>query len=226
MKRNIAPLLFGMSLFAAGSALGESITFYENDNYRGRQFTADQAMDNFARTGFNDRIRSAVVHDGRWEICMDAGFKGSCSVLAPGAYPDLGAYAGRISSTRLVDGVHAGNRHDDRGRNRGREARATLYEGQNLSGRSFVLDDTMRNLGSAGFNDRASSLRIDSGYWIFCSDADFRGACRTFGPGDYATLPGLNNVISSGRSIAGEYPYREQPNWGGDPMRQSQNNQK
>ena len=25
--------------------------------------------------------------------------------------------------------------------------------------------------------------------WIFCSDANFNGECRTFGPGDYASLP-------------------------------------
>jgi len=80
----------------------------------------------------------------------------------------------------------------------------------------------MRNLDPTGFNDRASSLRVESGYWIFCSDSEFRGDCRTFGPGDYASLPGMNNVISSGRQISNEYPYGEKPNWQRDPIRQSQ----
>jgi beta/gamma crystallin len=222
MKRILAPLMVGMSLAAAGSAAAESITFYEHDNYRGRQFTADRPVTNFASNGFNDKVHSAVVHEGRWEICVDADFSGGCSVLAPGAYPDLGAYAGRISSVRPADGGYADHRAGDRGRNR--EARATLYEGANLSGRSFALNDVMRNLGDTGFNDRASSLRIESGYWIFCSDAEFRGECRTFGPGDYASLPGLDNVISSGRRISNDYPYGEKPNWQRDSMRQSQNN--
>jgi hypothetical protein len=227
MKRHLAPLAFGISLLAAGSALAQSITFYEGDNYRGRQFTADQPLTNFARTGHNDRARSAVVRDGSWEICMDADFRGSCSVLAPGSYPDLGEYAGRISSARLVDGARAQNRPGDHGRNRdSREARATLYEGQNLSGRSFPIDGTVRNLSTTGFNDRASSVRIESGYWIFCSDAEFRGECRTFGPGEYANLPGLNDVISSGRRISNEYPYAEKPNWQREPLRQSQNFQR
>src|SRR5690242_8293165 len=86
-------------------------------------------------------------------------------------------------------------RYEDRDRNR--EAPATLYEGPNLSGRSYPLYDTIRNLDTTGFNGRASSLRVESGYWIFCSDSEFRGECRTFGPGDYASLPGMNNVISS-----------------------------
>ena len=179
-------------------------------------------MANFANNGFNDRVRSAVVHDGRWEICMDAEFNGSCSVLGPGAYPNLGAYAGRISSVRPIDGRYVGNRPDDRGRY---QARATLYEGPNLAGRSYVLNDMMRNLDSTGFNDRASSLRVESGYWIFCSDAEFRGECRTFGPGDYASLAGMNNVISSGRRISNDYPYDGKPDWQRNSIRQSQNYQ-
>jgi len=219
MKRMLRPLVLGAIITAAaGSAVADSITFYENDNYGGRQFTADRPVNNFARNGFNDRVQSAVVHDGRWEICVDADFGGSCGILAPGAYPSLGAYSGRVSSVRPVDGRQAGadgrnydNRPDNRGR--GREARATLYENANLSGRAYQINDTMQNLGSTGFNDRASSLRVESGYWIFCTDADFRGECRTFGPGDYASLPGMNNAISSGRRISNDYPYRDRPNW-------------
>ena len=211
---------------AAGSAAADRITFYQDDNFGGRQFSADRPVTNFANNGFNDRVRSAVVHDGRWEICVDADFNGGCGVLAPGAYPNLGAYAGRLSSVRPMDGRYADNRYDDRGRNReARVARATLYEGPNLSGRSYPLNDTMWNLGTTGFNDRASSLRVESGYWIFCSDSEFRGECRTFGPGDYASLPGMNNMISSGRRIANDYPYADKPDWQRDSFRQSQSYQ-
>ena len=221
MKRILTPLLLGIISVAASSASADKITFFEGDNYGGRQFSAEGPVTNFDRNGFNDRAHSAVVHDGRWEICVDADFHGSCSVLAPGAYPNLGAYAGRISSVRPIDGRYSNNRSDDRGRYR--VARATLYEGQNLSGRSFVLTDAMRNLDTTGFNDRASSLRVESGYWIFCSDSEFRGDCRTFGPGDYASLPGMNNVISSGRQISSDYPYSDKPDWQRSSFHQSRN---
>lgn len=229
MKRMLLPLLFGFVSAAAGSAAADRITFYEDDNYGGRQFTAEQSVANFARNGFNDRVHSAVVHDGRWEICIDADFRGGCGILAPGAYPNLGAYAGRISSVRPIEGRYFSGRSDDRGRSReddrgrSRDAHATPYEGRNLSGRAFQLDDTVSNLGKTGVNDRASSLRVDRGYWIFCSDSEFRGECRTFGPGDYASLPGLNNVISSGRRISNDYPYGDRPDWQRDSFRQSQN---
>ncbi|MEO8484808.1 MAG: beta/gamma crystallin-related protein [Betaproteobacteria bacterium] len=236
MKRILLPLLLGAAAATALPAVADSITFYESDNFRGRQFSADRAVPNFARDGNNDRFQSAVVHDGRWEICVDADFAGSCGVLAPGAYPDLGAYAGRVSSVRPIDARYTGNRVDDRvvvgsrgddrridDRSRSGAGRATLYEGSNYSGRSFALGETMPNLGNTGFNDRASSLRVDSGYWIFCSDSDFRGECRTFGPGDYASLPELSNTISSGRRIANAYPYLDRPTWQRDPGPQGYN---
>ena len=97
----------------------------------------------------------------------------------------------------------------------GSGARALLYEGPNLSGRTFVINaEVMPNLDGARFNDRASSLRIEGGYWLFCSDINFGGECLTFGPGDYPTLPwSLNNRISSGRRIHDQYPYNQNPNW-------------
>ena len=174
MKRFLTVALTSLVGLAAGAAAAASITFYQDDNYRGAHVTADRAMGNFSGSGFNDGARSAVVHDGRWEICVDADFRGSCGVLAPGAYPDLGAYAGRISSVRPIDGNYSG-RNDERGRDRDRGpvARATLYEGANLSGRSYQLRDTMRDMQGTGINDRASSLRVETGYWIFCSDCRF-----------------------------------------------------
>lgn len=225
MKRMLKPLLLALITVAAGSAAADRITFYTDDNFGGRQFTADQPVSNFARNGFNDRVNSAVVHDGRWEICVDSEFRGGCAILAPGAYPNLGAYANRISSVRPLDERYSDGRQNERRDDRGRyrEAHATLYEGPNLSGRAYPLNDAMPNLGRTGFNDRASSLRVESGYWIFCSDSEFRGECRTFGPGDYASLPGLNNVISSGRRISNFYPYGDRPDWQREPIRQSQN---
>jgi hypothetical protein len=90
-----------------------------------------------------------------------------------------------------------------------------MYEGSNFSGRYYVVtSDILTNLGNSGFNDRASSLRVERGYWMFCTDANFGGECRTLGPGDYATLPyGLTNSISSARKISNDYPYTQPPRW-------------
>jgi hypothetical protein len=103
-------------------------------------------------------------------------------------------------------------RRDER---RGRGIGAVLYSDPDFRGGRFAVQgDYMRNLADTGFNDRAQSLQVERGYWMFCSDADFQGTCRTFGPGDYRRLPrGLDNRISSGRRISENYPYQGRPNW-------------
>ena len=60
---------------------------------------------------------------------------------------------------------------------------------------------------------RASSMRVERGYWMFCTDANFNGECRTFGPGDYPQLGWFSNRISSGRRISNDYPYNAPPQW-------------
>lgn len=92
---------------------------------------------------------------------------------------------------------------------------AILYSNSDFRGDHYVVEGNyLRDLANTGFNDRAQSLRVERGYWIFCSDAEFHGECRTFGPGDYRHLPrALDNRISSGRRISERYPYKGQPNW-------------
>jgi hypothetical protein len=91
----------------------------------------------------------------------------------------------------------------------------TFFEQEGFRGRSFVIDNEVAsNFANTGFNDRASSLRVEAAYWLFCSDANFGGDCLTFAPGDYPSLPpALNNRISSGRRINQHYPYNQNPNW-------------
>lgn len=48
----------------AGSAAA-SITFFEGENFAGREFVVDQTVNNFGDTRFNDRARSAAAS---WRI--------------------------------------------------------------------------------------------------------------------------------------------------------------
>lgn len=113
------------------------------------------------------------------------------------------------------DGDREGSRRWGDGGNWGSGARAVLYSGRNMSGRSYVVEPRgIPNLESVGFNDRAMSLRVESGYWLFCTDSNFEGDCHTYGPGDYPNLPnGQDHKLSSGRRISQDYPYRQSPNW-------------
>jgi hypothetical protein len=217
-------LAVGLCLVAVLSAVGAAeITLFEGPNFQGRSMTFRGETSNLDQTGFNDRTSSIIVRDGVWEACVDAYFQGGCTQFQPGEYAQLeGRFDRSISSLRVLNERPYAER--DRGPGRrdgrfipqdGRGARAILFEGPNFQGRSFPMGgDVVANLDGTGFNDRASSIRVEDGYWIFCSDAQFQGDCQTFGPGDYPTLPwGLDRKISSGRRIHERYPYEGRPNW-------------
>lgn len=194
-----------------GGGVGR-VDLYDAYGFGGRIYSVNGTIENLAAVGFNDRAQSMIVHEGTWEACEHAEFRGSCQTFVPGRYPTLAQLSGRMSSLRQV--AYGGGPGGGVG-DWGRGARAVLYEGADLSGRAFVINtEVVSNFANTGFNDRASSLRIEAGYWVFCSDANFNGDCQTFGPGDYPTLPwGLNNRISSGRRIHQHYPYNQNPNW-------------
>ena len=302
MNRLLRHLISGCVLLVAGTAMAE-VTFFEGTNFGGRRLPLDRPSFNFEPAGFNDRVQSAIIVGERWEVCQDWNFGGACTILEPGRYPDLGAWANRISSARpivsaitqppvvvaahdggvtffetedfggrrfrveqpfpdfvaarvsefsgsaIVDGhpwelcpdmgfrggcqimlpgryptlANLGGRissarpaPEQRAETRPGRPRpaALLFAGPNLTGRAIALGGEGESNLDGLFNDRALSLRIERGYWIFCSDAAFRGTCRTFGPGDYASLPfELEGRISSGRRIANEFPYSQAPNW-------------
>jgi len=211
-----------------GGSGGGSIVLFESPGMTGRSFALNGPMPNLSGTGFNDRASSAVVNSGTWQLCADADYMSSCEVVSPGQWPNLGGVTGRVSSARPIAGSGSGggggpgggtgsggSGWGGGGGNWGGNTRVVLYEGPNFSGRSYTVNtDVLSNLGNTGFNDRASSIRIERGYWMFCTDANFLGDCRTFGPGDYPSLSWFSNRISSGRRISNDYPYNAPPRWG------------
>ncbi len=206
-----------------GNSGGPAITLFESQGMTGRSVTLGGPVANFDDLRFNDRASSAIVVRGTWQICTDANFSSNCETLRPGRYENIGGVTGRASSARPIDGGSGsggggGGRAGWGGSGGGGwqgGPRIVMYEGPNFSGRSHtVSEDILPNFSGSGFNDRATSLRVEQGYWLICTDANFGGQCRTLGPGDYATLPyGLSNSISSARKISNEYPYNRPPNW-------------
>ena len=77
----------------------------------------------------------------------------------------------------------------------------TLYANDDYQGRtlSVVIDE--RQLGVLNFDDRASSVVVQKGSWVLCTEEDFSGRCVTLDPGRYASLQalGLNDEITSVR---------------------------
>jgi hypothetical protein len=81
-------------------------------------------------------------------------------------------------------------------------AAIALYGQENFGGRTFRIDRDAPDLDRTVFNDRASSVVIESGRWELCTDANYRGNCRTLGPGEYPVLGGvLTDRVSSVRQV-------------------------
>ena len=130
---------------APPAPVAAQVVFYEREGFEGRLFTADTDLDNFGRTGFNDRASSAVVMGGRWEACSEAGYRGRCVVLRPGRYTSLSAMGmnNSVSSVRTVGwGVQVNDNqyaptpvtvYDNRRRNDER-----MYEANITSARAVV----------------------------------------------------------------------------------------
>jgi hypothetical protein len=197
---------------------GGALVLFDAPGMTGRSFNVNGPIANLDGSGFNDRAQSAMIHSGTWQLCADANYQSSCEVLGPGQWSNLGGVTGQVSSLRPMPGAGAGPGPapgpGQGGGWGGGRTRVVLYEGPNFQGRSYTVnEDSIFNLATAGFNDRASSIRVERGYWMFCTDANFMGDCRTFGPGDYPTLSWFSNRISSGRRISNDYPYNAPPQW-------------
>lgn len=79
----------------------------------------------------------------------------------------------------------------------------TLYSRDDYHGRSQTVRDAVADLEDLRFNDTTQSIRVRSGRWEACEEADFRGACFLLETGEYPSLDGRANKITSLREVRG-----------------------
>ena len=82
---------------------GNDLELFTGVNFSGNRYTLRQDLPNFSDGGFNDRIGSVIVNAGQWEMCVDAGFRGRCTVFGPGRYAALGGFTNQFSSVRRLN---------------------------------------------------------------------------------------------------------------------------
>ena len=201
---NFLKTAVALTAMVVASHAAAQVTFFENDGFQGRSFTASGSINDLSRFGFNDRASSVVVDRDVWQVCEDASFGGRCAVLRPGSYPSLRDVGlnDRISSVRqlappaavaapvVVAPPPAASR-------------VTFFERENFQGRSFTSNGAVDNFFSFGFNDRASSILVERDDWQVCEDVSYGGRCVVLREGRYPSLAamGLNDSISSLRVV-------------------------
>lgn len=87
----------------------------------------------------------------------------------------------------------------------------TLYSRDDYHGRSQTVRDAVADLEDVRFNDTTQSIRVRSGRWEACEEADFRGDCFLLEAGEYPSLDDRANKITSLREVRG--------GWDGHPGR-------
>jgi hypothetical protein len=158
-----------------------------------------RSVDNLDVRQFGSSADAALVSDGIWRLCDGEGARGHCTDFSPGQYSSLGALNGKVRSAYVlasvpdhlaaVAAVPAG--------------RAVLYELPNFGGARAVVEyGPAPDLDWARFKNPASSLRIESGSWLVCSDLGYQGDCQVLDPGDYPALTALlGRGIASARQV-------------------------
>ncbi len=201
-------IAFSLSAAAFVPQAIAQVTFYEQEGFGGRSFTANRPYDTFQGTGFNNRAMSVVVTEGRWEACEYPRFGGRCIVLRPGRYPTLEGtgLAGQLSSVRDISRDARIEESRYLPMPGGIAPQLTLYELEGFRGQFFSTDRAVGNMRRSGFNDSASSAVVTGGDWQVCDDAGFAGRCVVLRPGRYPSLAdvGLNNRISSARDMGAQ----------------------
>ena len=98
-------------------------------------------------------------------------------------------------------------------------AQITFYEDDGYRGRAFTTSKPVQDFSRIGFNDRASSVVVQSGRWEVCENSRYGGNCVVLRPGSYASLGGmgLNDRLSSTRPAS---PQRAMMPDAPDPMPQ------
>jgi hypothetical protein len=193
-----APVAFSGGYEGPSAAQGGSarVILFSDDNFRGESLAVSGASGSLERAGFDNAAASLVVEGGRWMFCTEPYFRGDCTVMGPGRYRalrDAGLYRS-ISSIRPVGAADAAARRNP-------DADIELFLEPQFAGRAFGSRRDVSNLGPTDYNDKVSSVIVNSGQWELCTDGEYRGRCAVFGPGRYPSLGGLTNQISSMRRI-------------------------
>ena len=214
-------LATALGLLATGAFAG-ALTLYQDNDFLGGRMTAHGAVPDLDRSAFNNAASSAVVHEGIWEVCTGAYFRGRCTQLRPGEYSSLEpTLAGRIESVREVNAYEpdvviapppvtqpqvvppppqaltAPPTPD---------TRIALFERTGFGGRSVELSSSVRDLDTVNFGSRADAVIVYGGVWRLCTGTRARGECRDFAPGRYDNLGRMAERVSSVELVASTSP--------------------
>ncbi|XP_061658553.1 beta-crystallin A3-2-like isoform X2 [Syngnathoides biaculeatus] len=146
------------------------ITVYDQEHFQGKRAEFAAGCHNVAECGL-DNVRSLKVECGAWVGYEHSNFCGQQFVLEKGDYPCFEAYSGsnsyRIERMLSFRPVRCANQ---------KEARMTIYEKENMTGRELELCDDYPSLQAMGWsNNQVESMRVRTGAFVCYQYPGYRG---------------------------------------------------
>jgi hypothetical protein len=152
------------------SASNPTLTLFDQPGFRGRSITLDGDAPDLRWVQFNDLASSYSFSGGRWEVCLEPNYRGTCHLVdADNENMTRWAFNNRITSVRALH-------RPDRDRRQG----ITLYSGRNYTGQAVHVRDVEFDLDDLRFDNRANSIEVHSGTWTLCEDRNFSDRCVEF----------------------------------------------
>lgn len=144
------------------------LVLHTKKNFDGERIVVESDHADLSSVSFNDAARSITVNKGVWEVCSEPDYLGTCSYMR-GSEPNLGAIdlSRKVSSVRMVEQLKDPA-----------EYAVVVYPDRNYKGAYRGIDSDVDQLDKLRFDNRARSIRVNSGEWLVCEQRYFLGRCE------------------------------------------------
>nr|XP_023415062.1 beta-crystallin B2 isoform X1 [Loxodonta africana] len=157
--------------------LNPKIIIFEQENFQGHSHELSGPCPNLKETGV-EKAGSVLVQSGPWVGYEQANCKGEQFVFEKGEYPRWDSW----TSSRRTDSLSSLRpvKVDSQ------EHKIILYENPNFTGKKMeVIDDDVPSFHAHGYQEKVSSVRVQSGTWVGYQYPGYRGLQYLLEKGDY-----------------------------------------
>uniref|UniRef100_A0A8C4WMK7 Beta-crystallin B2 n=1 Tax=Gopherus evgoodei TaxID=1825980 RepID=A0A8C4WMK7_9SAUR len=157
------------------------IVVFEQENFQGRCHELNSACSNLKEAGM-EKVGSILVHSGPWVGYEQANCKGEQFVFEKGEYPRWDSWTNSrksdtIGALRPIKVVRVLD---------SQEHKIVLYENPSFTGKKIeIIDDDVPSFHAHGYQEKVSSVRVQSGTWVGYQYPGYRGYQYLFEKGDY-----------------------------------------
>ncbi|XP_074057053.1 beta-crystallin B2 [Macrotis lagotis] len=157
--------------------LNPKIVIFEQENFQGRSHELNGPCANLKDTGM-EKAASILVQSGPWVGYEQANCKGEQFVFEKGEYPRWDSW----TNSRRTDALSSLRpiKVDSQ------EHKIILYENPNFTGKKIeIIDDDVPSFHAHGYQEKVSSVRVQSGTWVGYQYPGYRGSQYLFEKGEY-----------------------------------------